>query len=125
MSKSKNELCSMLVEVQQENKSLKLVNSFIKNTMRRLENKSLKLVNSFIKNTRRRLENKSLKLVNSFIKNTRRRLENKSLKLVNSFIKNTMRRLEYLERIQSLSQQYERRSSIEILVYLWTFLPSK
>ena len=57
MSKSKKELCTMLVEVQQENKTLKLVNSFIKNMTRRLE---------------------------------------------------------YLERIQNLSQQYERRSPIEI-----------
>lgn len=40
--------------------------------------------------------------------------ENKSLKLVQTFIKSTMKRLEYLERIAFISQQYERRTCVEI-----------
>ena len=40
--------------------------------------------------------------------------ENKSLKMVQTFIKSTMNSLEYLEKISFLSQQYERRTCVEI-----------
>ena len=37
MSKSKKELCALVMEMQEENKCLKMVQTFIKSTMKRLE----------------------------------------------------------------------------------------